>query len=97
MADPATAIDTGAIIMEAVRTAGPVGVIALAAIWWRKQPAKPAGHDDKVVQLLTEIRDLMRDAGHERRAMREDHKRIERRLDAAGLTPVHGLPAVEVP
>jgi len=87
MADAAAAIDSGALLLEVIRTAGPVGVIALAAAWWKKAPGPPDRPD--VVQLLGEIRDLVRDANHQRAALRESQERIEARLTT--IQPVRPL------
>lgn len=88
--DTAATIDSGTLILEIVRTAGPVGVIVLAALWARRE-AKREPDAKSVVQLLTEIRDLLRDGSHERKSLREDHQRIETRLN----TPLNGLPTIE--
>ena len=89
MADAAAAIDSGALLLEVIRTAGPVGVIVLAAAWWKKSPG-PADRPD-VVQLLGEIRDLVRDANHQRAALRESQERVEARLTA--IQPVRPVVA----
>jgi hypothetical protein len=82
-----TGIDTGAIVIEAIRAVGPVGVLVLAALWWKRGSPRDASPPDQVVQLLTEIRDLLKAGEREHEIMREDAKRLELRL-ATMATPI---------
>lgn len=73
--------------LEVAKVVGPTG--AVFAIWLllRKQPVQaavtlskePPPGVDRMIELLQEIRDSVRDAGHERKVMTGSLKRIERR------------------
>lgn len=92
MSDATAAIDAGALAFEVIRTVGPVGVIALALIWWKRtpEPERPAPESsEKVVALLTEIRDGIRDGSHERKRLVDSQERLERRL--SGLVTVQAM------
>lgn len=73
--------------IEVARIVGPVGAVVLFWAWLARRgsagavtelAADPPPGIARMIELLTEIRDGVRDAGHEREAMKAALDRIER-------------------
>ena len=80
-------MDVAAWSLEIAKVVGPAGaVLLLWALMQRRPPSVPVQLSqepppgvDRMIELLSEIRDAVRDAGHERRGMAAQLERIERR------------------
>lgn len=69
-------MDVAQLTLELAKTVGPAGAL-LVAFWWFNRPA--TDRRDRMIELLTEIRDGIRDSSHRHDSMMRTLDRIERR------------------